>query len=382
MTFLHALKDELGILFKYRGILLVLIGAPLFYSLFYPLPYQEAQVREVALWVTDADRTQASRHLIDRLDATPSLSVVQVSSDEASLSDALHQGRAQAYIRLPEDMQADLERGEAVTVSYGAAAGNFLVYGTAARALAETIRAESDDWARRHLYETVDNAVQAEARAEPLQLALTPLFNSDRSYLQYLVPGVYLFLVQQVMMLAVGMHWGVQTETGRRPEPVGGFLAQTVIYGLHGLILVIALFKWGLPFQSVWPALTSADLVAYGLPFVLSSVWAGMIVSRFMTRLESPLVWLLPLSVPLLLLTGISWPLFAMADWLRPLSVLVPATLGSQALLGKAFMGAEPELWPLWAMAGLYGGLAMALRFGAARDNAPAPRPSTAGTPA
>jgi len=382
MTVFTALKDELSLLFRYRGILLVLLGAPLFYSLFYPLPYQQAQVDEVTLWVHDADRSQASRHLIDRIDATPQLNVVGVSGGEPELRNALRQGRATAYLQLPASLQADLERGDAVTVSYGASAGNFLVYGTAARALAETIRAESDNWARRYLYESVDNAIQADARAEPLQLALTPLFNNNRSYLQYLVPGVYLFLVQQVMMLTVGMHWGAQTEIGRRPEPLSGFLAQTLIYGLHGQILIMALFKWGLPFQSVWPALTSLDMVIYGVPFVLASIWAGMIVSRFMTRLESPLVWLLPLSVPMLLMTGISWPHFAMADWLKPLTLLVPATLGSEALLGKAFMGADPEVWPLWALAGAFGGLAMALRFGAARDTAPVPRPSTVETPA
>lgn len=382
MTFWKALKNELGVLFSNRGILLVLIGAPLFYSMFYPLPYQQAQVQEVALWVTDVDQSSASRRLIDRFDATPRLNVVEVSTRDAERVEALKTGRAQAYVVLPEDMQADLLRGEAVTVAYGASAGNFLVYGTAARALAEAIRAESDVWAKRHLYESFDNAVQAEGRADPLQLALTPLFNSDRSYLQYLVPGVYLFLVQQVMMLVAGMHWGVQTETGQRPEPFSGFWAQTVIYALPGLLLVLGLFKWALPLQSVWPAVTSADLVMMGLPFVLSSIWAGMIVSRFMTRLESPMIWLLPLSVPLLLMTGISWPHFAMADWLQPLTQLVPATVGSQTLLSKAFMGADPGIGSIWAMAGVYGGLAMALRFGAARDTGPAHHRSTGETPA
>ena len=377
-----SLKAEWALLFRYRGILLILIGAPLFYSLFYPLPYQAGVVTEVALWVVDADQSQASRRLIDRLDAAPQLRVTQITATDSGRADALIAGEVQAYLDIPAAMQADLERGEAVTLAYGGSASNFLVYGTAARSMAQVIRAESDLWAQPHRLQTLGNAVQAEARAEPLQLALTPLFNSDRSYLQYLVPGVYLFLVQQVLMLAVGMHWGAQRETGSLAKPWLGFVAQTLIYGVHGLALVLYLFRWALPLEGVWPALDGTQLFGFGLPFVLSAIWLGMMVSRPMQRLETPLLWLLPLSVPLLLLTGISWPHFAMADWLLPLTDWLPATQAAKALLGTAFMGVDASVWAPWLLALFYGGLAMALRCVPVRETAPALPRSTDERPA
>jgi len=377
-----SLKAEWALLFRYRGILLILIFAPLFYSFFYPLPYQSSVVTEVGLWVVDADQSQASRRLIDRLDAAPQLRVDQVTATDAGRSEALVAGEVQAYLNVPAGMQADLERGEAITLAYGGSASNFLVYGTAARSMAQVIRAESDQWAQPHRLQTLGNAVQAQARAEPLQLALTPLFNSDRSYLQYLVPGVYLFLVQQVLMLAVGMHWGAQREEGSFAKPLYGFVAQTLIYGVHGLVLVLYLFRWALPLEGVWPALNGAQLFGFGLPFVLSAIWFGMIISRPMQRLETPLLWLLPLSVPLLLMTGISWPHFAMADWLLPLTDWLPATQAAKALLGTAFMGVDASAWGLWLLALFYGGLAMALRCVPVRETAPALPRSTDETPA
>lgn len=375
------LKDEWRLLFGHTGIVLILIGAPLFYSLFYPLPYQAGVVTEVALWVSDADQTQASRRLIDRLDAAPQLSVRTVTATDAGRLLALRNGEVQAYVDIPAAYQADLEAGRSVTLAYGGSARNFLVYGTAARTLAQVIRAESDDWAQRYRIQLLGNAVQAQARAEPLQLALTPLFNSDLSYLQYLVPGVYLFLVQQVLMLAVGMHWGAQRERGSIDRPAARFLAQTLIYGIHGLALVLYLFRWALPLEGVWPALTGAQLLQFAVPFVLSAIWLGMIVSRPMRRLETPLLWLLPLSVPLLLMTGISWPEFAMATWLQPLTNGLPATQAALSLLGTAFMGASASAWTAWLLAACYGGLAITLRCVPGRENAPALRPSTDETP-
>ncbi|WP_157954452.1 ABC transporter permease [Saccharospirillum mangrovi] len=379
-TFLNILAEEWALLFRHKGIVLILIGAPIFYSLFYPLPYQAAVVTEVSVWVSDADQTLASRRLVERLDAAPQLAVVRVTPTDAGRANALRDGEVQAYLDIPAGMQADLERGQSVTVAYGGSASNFLVYGTAARTMAQAIRAESDDWAERYRIEMLGNAVQAQARAEPLQLALTPLFNSDLSYLQYLVPGVYLFLVQQVLMLATGMHWGAQRERGDRSRPVRRFIAQTLIYGLHGMALVVYLFRWALPLEGVWPTLTGGQLLNFGTPFVLSAIWLGMVVSRPMQRMETPLLWLLPLSVPLLLLTGISWPAFAMADWVLPLADWLPATQAARTLLATAFMGVEASAGMAWLVAAFYGGLAITLRCVPGRDSAPALRPSTGET--
>jgi ABC-2 type transport system permease protein len=196
-----------------------------------------------------------------------------------------------------------------------------------------------------------------------MSVDITQLFNTDSSYMQYLVPSVFILIVQQVLMIVLGMHWGYRFEMNR---PLGGvfnvWLAHIAIYGLQGLALIAFFFRIMLPLQGVPYTANGLALLSVALPFVLSVIGFAMVVSVLFKEQETAIIILLPLSVPVMLMAGISWPSFAMANWVVALAQAVPSTWGINALIDVAFIGHVPDYSAGWTGAVIWLSLAYCVR--------------------
>jgi ABC-2 type transport system permease protein len=77
-------------------------------------------------------------------------------------------------------------------------------------------------------------------------------------------------------------------------------------------------------------------------------------------RRESPIVWLLWLSVPFLLVSGASLPRQAFPEWLYIIGRAVPSSSAVEAWIAVQSRGASlrdvaPELTTLWLLVAIYG---------------------------
>lgn len=355
--------QELMWLNRHRGALLILLGAPILYAFFYPLPYQHAVVDNIPLIVWDAQQSSTSRAWIHELDSHPKLHVVNVVAGD--LDDELwrQQNTAQAFLLIPSTADERIAHQQQVTVPYGGKADNFLVYSTAMRAIAETLQNINQQSAQRSFVVLEGNEITATQLADPISLNITPLFNEHASYMQYLVPAVFILIVQQVIMIALGMHWGYRFEM-KRPvgKPVAVWFAHIAIYLVTGLGLILFFFRLILPAQGVVMHGSGVQLLSVAIPFLLSVIGFAMVVSIGFREQETAIVWLLPLAVPFLLLAGASWPSFAMADWAQALAPWIPSTWGVNAVIDVAFMDHAPNYTIGWRNAFIWLSLALLLR--------------------
>jgi ABC-2 type transport system permease protein len=379
-TFLH----EQYWLFRHKGAAILLFAAPLIYSLFYPLPYQFAVVEEVPLIVWNNDFSAESRSWIAKLDASPELRVVAQLAGEPNKAQWQQYGDAQAFVYFPPNSRDKLVHQQQVNVAYGAKADNFLVYSTASRAIGLVLADINENWSLQYLYLNDKNAVTAEQYAKPIDSSVVPLFNDHSSYMQYLVPAVFILIVQQVLMMSLGMQWSYRFELNR---PIGNAFAlwnaHLWIYTLHGLALILFFFRWALPQQGVEINIDNRLLLHTALPFIVASIGFGMVLTHLMRKQESAIVWLLPTSIPMLLLSGISWPSFAMNEGLQAAAIWLPSTWGINALIDAVFLHQMPDIMIGWRTALFWLSLSLWLRLTvtddmtAAGDNAAETGPST-----
>ena len=75
-TFAQGWRETWRRLLTDSGARLLLVAAPILYSLFYPLPYLGELVREVPVAVVDLDHSSLSRQLVRFADAHENLRVV------------------------------------------------------------------------------------------------------------------------------------------------------------------------------------------------------------------------------------------------------------------------------------------------------------------
>ena len=203
--FLEALVRQWRGLFADRGALLVLGGAVVIYAFFYPLPYRRQVLREVPLVVVDADHSALSRKLVRLAEASPLLRISARAETELDAEARLRAGEAGAALVIPAGFQRDLLRGARVTVGAYADGAYFLVYRQAMTGLAQSIGLLSAGVEVRRWRAAGRMGAAALADREPLQLRLDTLYNPSGGYATYVVPAVLLLILQQTLLIGIGM---------------------------------------------------------------------------------------------------------------------------------------------------------------------------------
>jgi ABC-2 type transport system permease protein len=100
------------------------------------------------------------------------------------------------------------------------------------------------------------------------------------------------------------------------------------------------------------------------LPFVLTCSALGIALGAWARQREAVFMLAVATSIPLLFLSGISWPLEAVPEPLQWLASTLPTSAGIQALVAVNQMGASlaevlPQLSHLWLLSFIWMGVAV-----------------------
>ena len=102
-----------------------------------------------------------------------------------------------------------------------------------------------------------------------------------------------------------------------------------------------------------------STLGLFAIPLLLACIFFAMTVGGLMRRRETCILLIVFTSVPLLFISGISWPGASIPDFWRYVSYLFPSTFGINGFVKINNMGARlvdvrPEWDALWVQAIVY----------------------------
>jgi ABC-2 type transport system permease protein len=335
---------ELRRIFELKPAFSVLILAILIYSVFYPQPYRSEALRDVPIAVVDLDGTDSSRAFARQLDASADVSIAAVLPDIASAEREVYARSLYGILVVPEHFERDLLHGRSSPVALYADASYFLIYSrisSAVTSLAKTMGAEIE--ARRLVAGHVDPALAA-AASYPMPLTAIPLFNPQGGYATYILPAALVLLLQQTLLMGVGL-------LGTYPDPVApvgtgwhGSLARVLGKLLAYLLIeapVFAFYLIVLPYLYGIPRLGGLGSIAFVSVLMIAAVAGlGMVVARLF---RSPIVVQLVLAgigMPFLFLSGFSWPEEAIPNLLREIALAIPSTTAINAIVEVSQLGA------------------------------------------
>lgn len=360
---LHAWGAEYRGIFTDAGVVLLLVGSVVFYSFFYPLPYLNEVVRDIPVAVVDADNSQLSRKLVRMLDAAESIAVTERPADFAAAQNDFWGREVFGVVVIPEDFSRDILSGGQARIAVYADAGYFFVYRqtlTGALQAAGTLSAQIEI---RRLTAQGVNLERAMALRDPVPALMRPLFNPSGGYASYVVPAVFILVLQQTLLIGIGMRYGTDREFGTPGKERAGVLA--ALLGKAGAYLSIYLVHAAY-YLAIIPRLYTFPyhgnplaLLLFTLPFLLAVIFLGQTIALFFPRRETSMMVLVFTSLPILFLAGFSWPAETLPAGLRYLGLLVPSTAGIEGLLKLNQMGATLYdvrfYWGvLWALAAVY----------------------------
>lgn len=359
--------SELKRVFTDTGVIIFFLLVPFLYPIFYSWLYNNEVVREVPAIVVDQAHTQMSRELIRRLDASPNVRIVGHEGSVEAAKNAMMSQQARGVILIPESFSRDVLSGKQTSVSMYVDMSSMLYY----KALLMTLTNITMDMgtkisvSRRGL----NTQREEEISAAPLQYEDIPMFNPAGGYGSFLIPAVLILVIQQTMLLGIGLSAGTVRESNPTrslvsPDEVkystkqillGKALCYFLVYSVtssYVLMVIPHLFHF-LQLASFM------QLLAVLIPYLLACIFFGLTVSCAVRYRENVLLIIVFTSVPLLFMSGISWPGSSLSVLWRALSHIFPSTFGINAFVKSNSMGASlgdiiPELRSLWIQVGVY----------------------------
>ena len=354
-------KDELRNVFKDAGVMIFFFLVPFVYPLLYSFIYNNEVVHEAKMVVVDQSDSYLSREFTRRVNATPDVEVVGVCPDMAD------EKKAYGILFFPPDYSKDLHEGRQTTVSLYCDMSALLFYKAFLLATTEVSLDMGKELRMHNNPSSTDKMDQI--TVDPIPYESVALFNSQNGFASFLVPAILILVLQQTLILGIGMLGGTAREKNRFHSlvPICRHFNGTlrIVFGksLTYLLLYVVVCIWVL---AIVPKLFSLPQVGepltillFLLPYLFACIFMSMTLSGFMTSRESPMLVFVFTSVILLFISGVSWPEAAIPPFWKVVGYLFPSTPGIQGFIrintaGASLHEVAHEYRVLWIQAGVY----------------------------
>lgn len=360
-------KQEFRTTFRDQGVLIFFVLVPLVYPLIYSFIYTNEIIREVPTVVVDNSRSSLSREYLRKVDASPETSIVAHCADMEEAKLMLKDRKAYGIIYIPAHFSDDIARGKQTQVSIFCDMSGLLYYKALLTANTNVSLAMNADIKMKRAGNTT--ARQDEITAYPIEYEDVAIFNPSNGFAAFLIPAVLILIIQQTLLLGIGLSAGTAREQNRFKDLVpinrhyngtlrivmGKGLSYFMVYSLVAVYILCVVPRLFSLNQIAIPGV----LTLFALPYLAACIFFAMTASIAIRNRETCMLLFVFTSVPLLFLSGISWPGAAMPEFWRYFSYIFPSTFGINGYVRINSMGATLnevsfEYQALWIQTGIY----------------------------
>ena len=367
--FYQTLKD----VFTDKGVILMLLIAPIIYGFFYPWPYSTEVVNHVPVGIVDYDDSTLSRTIIRYSSATPQLNTTSYVNEQAA-KEALWTNEIAGFMIIPSGLEEQVLAEKPASVSVLGNGGYFLLNKNVQLGFLKAVNTVSAGIEVKKNVAKGAYTATAMANTQAVPLQIHTLYNTAEGYGAYVVPAVAIIILQQTLLMATAMLIGTWYEQQRHTASVGVWFGR--IAALSLLSFSIGCFYYGWVFElHHYPRganmLGSLLFLALFCPTIAT---LGCVLGLWFRQRERSMQILIFSSLPLFFVSGYPWPADQLPQVLQVLRWLVPTTPAINTSVQLNQMGASVTqvATGLYALAGLWGFyfiLLMVLRWRVAQKN-------------
>ena len=360
-------KREFRTTFRDQGVLIFFVLVPLVYPLIYAFIYTNETIREVPTVVVDNSRSSLSREYLRKVDASPEVQLVSYCAGMEEAKRMLRERKAYGIVYIPSSFSDDIARGKQTQVSIFCDMSGLMYYKALLTANTNVSLAMNADIKMERSANTTDR--QDEITASPIAYEDVALYNPTNGFAAFLIPAVLMLIIQQTLLLGIGLSAGTAREQNRFRDLVpinrhyngtlrivmGKGLSYFMVYSLVA-VYTLCVVPWIFSLNQI---AIPGVLSLFTLPYLAACIFFAMTVSIAIRNRETCMLLFVVTSVPLLFLSGISWPGAAMPAFWKYFSYLFPSTFGINGYVRINSMGATLqevsfEYRALWLQAGFY----------------------------
>lgn len=339
---LSVMRNEFRTIFTDAGVVLILVLALIIYATVYSMAYGAQVLRNVPIGVVDECRTPTSRSLIETFNAGPNTYVAYNPTSMEEAKDLFFKRKIYGVVYIPSDYEEKLLGGLQANVAIYADASYFLMYRQVFQEVVTSIGATGAMVEFQRLIAKGANLPQAQATTQPVIYQSHNLFNPYLGYGTFVMPAIIMVIIQQTMLIGIGMIGGTWREFGlyrklcppdrKRMSTLPIVLGKALVYGM--IYSVTTFYILGLHYRLFHYPMNGATgtIVVFMLAYMAACIALGIAISTLFRYRENSLLLLLWTSIPLLMLSGVSYPREGIPDWLFNLGQIFPSSHGRKRL--------------------------------------------------
>lgn len=335
----YLLRREFRLFFTNKTMLSVFFVAPIFYALLMGFTYKSGKVTDIPVIVVNHDKTPTSQQVVDMLSDNSSLKILNYVDEPAIVKDEVIKTEAGALVVIPERFEANLLQKKYPEVNVYINTSNVLTANFASKAIQLTLGTFSAGAEMKALQKRGMNADQAKASIEPFKTNYITLFNTTSNYLIFMWPALMAVVLQQVILLAMAVTF---SEEFKRDSFVKDFagkhkfavlvmaikcLPVWIFSNFNILIFYLCSIYFKIPApENVWNFFLITAI------FVVAATNLGVFVSIIIPDALKATQILMVIASPAFIISGFTWPTYAMPDFISSFTKIIPLTPYLEAL--------------------------------------------------
>jgi ABC-2 type transport system permease protein len=331
-TFIHELMNSL----KDAGTVLIFIIAVIAYPVLYSIGYINETLKDVPVAIVDLDHSESSRQYCRMLDDTEQLKIKFKTGSLKEAEQLFYQGTVSGIFLIPRDFEKNILSRQQTQVVVYCDASKFLVYKQVMTGATSSDSYFSAGIEYRNFLSEGKMHEQALEQTDPLQIQMFYLYNPASGYATFIVPGILLIVIQQSLLVGIGLLAGKRYERRkkdsssiqdlRKEHAVPTILGKTFAYGflylLTSLFILGCLYKWlSFPVRGSF-----MSLYFILIPYILAIAFAGLSLTFLFRKRVNALMFIVFISPAVFFFSGISWPIQSMPWMIRALTFIFPST--------------------------------------------------------
>ena len=350
-SFIQTFKDVFGD----KGVLLMLIIAPIIYGFFYPWPYSTEVVNHVPVGIIDHDNSNLSRTLVRYASASPYLDTERFINEQAA-KEAIWSDQIAGYMVIPAGLEEQVQSGEQAHVSVLGNGGYFILNKNVQLGFSQAVGTVS---AGIKVQKSIAKGAYASTAAQNTQavpLRIMPLYNQTEGYGAYVVPAVSIIILQQTLLMATAMLVGTWYEQRRHMTTIRGWLGRIGALSMLSFIIGCFYYGWAFELHHYSRGQNMAGSLLFLLLFCPTVATLGCLLGLWFRQRERSLQILIFSSLPLFFISGYPWPADQLPQVLQFIRWLVPTTPAINTSVQLNQMGASIAQVAVgfYALAGLW----------------------------
>lgn len=311
---------------------MLFIGAPLLYAVLLGYVYSKGKATDLPIIVVDMDQSEMSAKAIEMFNDDEVITIKALLFDKNDLSKIAIDNEANCIVIIPKDFQKMVltkRYPEIITIVNTA---NILTANFSSNAIQVCLGTLKVGVQMETLRKQGIPEKLLASEYEPFKTTFVKKNNRSSNYLYYLWPGVLAAVLQQVMLLALALSFASEFENGtfkilvdQCPSVLKMMSIKIIPYLIMSfgvwLLYWMFTFYFRIPF---FENLLQLTFVA-GI-FVLSVSFIGILVSILIPNQLKATEILMVIATPSFILSGFSWPLSQMPNWVQGVANVIPLT--------------------------------------------------------